>query len=523
MNNTQVGAVGRSETYPVISVVDACVVYGATVALDGVSFSIHAGEVVGLAGANGAGKSTLISVISGGVKGSSGKVFIDGNERPHWTAASAATEGISVVPQELSTIDDMSIAENIYLSKLPRIGYIVDKQRLWKQTSSLLEVLEIDRNPKTLVGDCSPSEKRKIMIGNALARKPRVLVLDEPTASMAGDDVTTVLRLISTLARDGVGIVFVSHRLRELELVAARVQIMIQGRLVATVERPVTLAKLMTEMNLGVVSEMGEVGETPRNHATASNGWKDVVRKPKRSVFGAGTRLAVEQVCGTRVSGVTMELTSGEIVGVAGLAGCGRSELLRLLYGVQMLASGTIMLNDREIVGGPGNRVRSGIGYVAEGRSHNVLYDFSVGDNIVITNLRKVSRCGVVNRKKQIFMASAILEKMHMTLATERVLAELSGGNQQKILLARWLAKDARVLLLDEPTLGVDPLARVEIHKIIRDLASEGLGVLVGSTEYEELMTLCDRILVLCEGRVTLEQTKPFVESELLRASYNVE
>ena len=469
---------------PALALLEVGKSYPGVRALDRVSFDVRPGEVHALMGENGAGKSTLMKVAGGVVRPDTGSVEVDGRPVQLSSPRDAARAGVQVVFQELTVLDDLDVAHNLLVGHLPVRRGAVDRRALYAQAGRLLSDLGIDLDPRTRAELLSVGRKQLLEIARAVAQGPRVLVLDEPTSSLGRTEEEVLFALVERLRRDGVGIAYISHRMSEVLALADRVTVLRDGRHVMTAD-----ASSVSRGDL-IRSMVGrELAASTRAAAT-----------PGRTVLmGRGL------VHPPLVAGADLELRAGEVLGLAGLLGSGRSETARLLAGVDRPAAGSMTL-DGQPFAPPSVRaaVRAGVCYLPEDRKlTGLVLGMSVEDNIALPQLRRLRRRGLVSRRAVAERAASWVSRLSIrTPDTTRPVGVLSGGNQQKVALAKWLATEPRVVLLDEPTRGVDVGAKAEIHALIRQLAAQGAAVLVISSELPEVLSVSDRIAVMASGRV---------------------
>jgi ribose transport system ATP-binding protein len=462
-------------------------------ALDGVELEVRAGEVHCLLGQNGAGKSTLIKVLSASYQPDEGEILWEGEPVALTTPQAAMRLGISTIYQELDLVPDLSVAENIFLGhELSSVGFLQrgTANRRAKELLSRLGHPEISVTRS--VGRLSPAAQQIVSMARALSHDTRLLVLDEPSAVLDQGEVGNLFRVIRDLTAQGVAIVYISHRLEEIRQIGDRITVLKDGSTVATglaVENTPTseLIKLMTGRAIEYVFP-------PRQDRPATSG------DPVLDVRGL-------QLPGV-FSGVDLSVHAGEIVGLAGLVGAGRSEILETLYGARRPSAGAVSVLGRELRrGSVVAAVKAGVGLAPEERkSQGLLLDQAVYRNITVSSLGRFARLGVLDSRAERRRAREVTESLDVRPAgVDRLVRLLSGGNQQKVVLARWLMRECRVLLLDEPTRGVDVGARTEIYALIRSLADSGVAVVVVSSEVEEVLGLSDRVLVVREGHVVHE------------------
>ncbi len=462
-------------------------------ALSGVDFDVRAGEVHCLLGQNGAGKSTLIKVLSAAYQPDEGTLHWDGAETSLPTPVSAMRLGISTIYQELDLVPDLSVAENIFLGHEISRGGFSQRGRTNQQARDLLRRLGHGEIPVTRpVGLLSPAAQQIVSMARALSHNTRLLILDEPSAVLDQEEVANLFRVVRGLTAEGVAVVYISHRLEEIRQIGDRITVLKDGRTVATglpvADTPTAeLIRLMTGRSIEYVFP-------PRADEPRDTG------EPVLEVRDLGlTGL---------FSGVNLTVHAGEIVGLAGLVGAGRTEILETLYGARRSSHGSVRVAGRPLRrGSVTSAVRAGVGLCPEERkSQGLLLDQEVYSNITVSSLGRFARAGFLNRAAERRRAAELTTSLDVRPSgVDRAVRTLSGGNQQKVVLARWLLRDCRVLLLDEPTRGVDVGARTEIYNLIRSLADDGVAVVVVSSEVEEVLGLADRVLVVREGEVVHE------------------
>jgi ABC-type sugar transport system ATPase subunit len=475
--------------------------FDGVVALNGAGLSVEQGEIHALLGENGAGKSTLIKVITGLVAPDSGEVRRDGEEVHFHNVRAAHARGVVALYQELSIVPTISVAENILLGEeTPSRGGIVNWRQLNRRAGEQLARLNQRIPLGRLAGDLSPVQQTMVAVARALATDARVLILDEPTASLTDTEITDLFAVLRRLRDEGVAIVYVSHRLEEVFELCDRLTVMRNG------ETIVTKSIAQTDID-EVISTM--VG---RPHG---------LMYPARDTATTNVRLEVDGLTGHRVKDVSFRVHAGEVLGIGGLAGSGRSELLRLLAGAQKRAHGSITVAGGEALAhshSVGRALDAGIALVPEERrSQGVILGDSIQDNIAVANLPAVSRAGWVNNRAVAAIARSALTDLQIKARGPRqAVGHLSGGNQQKVVLAKMLTRRPKVLLMDEPTRGIDVGTKAEIYRLIRRLAAEGTTVIAVSSELPELIGLADRILIMHQGRVSGEVQAADADEEIL-------
>lgn len=478
--------------------------FGAVQALKGVDFAVASGEIVGLIGANGAGKSTLIRVIAGATTPDSGRITLDGAELSFSSPREALRVGIALVPQETNLTLGQSVADNVFLGRpTSRGGFMLDR-RLRAQAQELLGLVGLGREvrPSTAVSTLTSVQQKLVSIAQALSVHPRILILDEPTAALPTDTARQLQPVVRALAERGGAVIYISHRLQEVQDLCDRVVAMRDGALAGVLPREQVDFQRMVHLVGGRALE-GEPHQRTKDEA--------LDRKVVLGLRGAS---------GVRVRNVDLGVHAGEILGVGGLHGSGRSELLRLLGGVQRLSAGELEVAGGGIVSSPHEAARRGLGYLPEGRARMILPSLSVQKNLTVTVLRRLQRLGVVSTKQERSLAKDAFDQMGVVGALHNPIRSLSGGNQQKVCLGRWVLAGSTILLLDEPTVGVDVHARAEIHRLLRAMAEQGTTIVVACAEPEELVLLCDRVVILVEGRLERELIAPFDSDAVVSASY---
>ncbi len=471
--------------------------FGATQALDDVSFDLAAGEVHALVGENGAGKSTLVKILAGVHQPDSGSMRLDGNLITLDGPADARTKGIAVVHQEPRLFPDLSVAENVFLGHAPRGRFgSIDWARMRRATEMVFAELGVRLDPSGPVRGLSIADQQLIEIAKSLSLESRVLVLDEPTASLSLHEVERLFTIVRGLRDRGVAVLFVSHRLDEVFKLCDRATVLRDGMHVVTAPTAeLTTADLIRHMVGRAVSLF------PKADATVG----DVL-------------LHVDGLSrGTTFRDVSFTVRAGEIVGFAGLVGAGRSEVARVLFGVDRSDAGRVRLEGADVAfRSPSEALHAGMAYLPEDRHQDgLILDFSIASNVSLPILRRLFPRLLTRASVERGLAQGYADQLRVRMTgVDQLASSLSGGNQQKVVLAKWLATKPRVLILDEPTRGIDIGAKVEVHRIISDLATSGLGIVMISSDLPEVLAMSDRILVFHEGRITAEIARADADEE---------
>ncbi len=454
-------------------------------ALDGVDLDVRVGEVHGVIGENGAGKSTLMKILAGIYQPSEGQILVDGLQVRFRGTGDAISAGVAMIHQELNLVDELSVAENIFLGREPRKGPTLDRQRMSKEAQAFLSEVQAPFGPDIKVGKLSVAGKQLVEIAKALSYEARLLIMDEPTAVLSERETSALFALIARLKQKNVSIIYISHLLRELMIVSDRITVLRDGRLITTL--PVADASPAILANLMVGRELEDY------------------YPPKPPKPTGDPALAVHNLSVPRhVQDLSFAVRPGEIVGLAGLVGSGRTEAAEAIVGLRHKTSGTVERDGKTVrIRSAQDAMRHGLAYVSEDRkAYGLVIQMSTAQNVTLANLRAYAN-PVISHSKERAAVSGWIDNLGIKAGNPSApILYLSGGNQQKVSLAKWLDTKPRVLILDEPTRGVDIGAKREIYNLIVGLAKEGLACLVISSEMQELMGLCHRILVLREGRL---------------------
>ena len=458
-------------------------------ALKAVQFDLNPGEVHALMGENGAGKSTLMKIMSGIYSRDGGEMFVDGKPVSPVSPRAAQDLGIGIIHQELSLMNDLTAAQNVLIGREPRRSFgRLDEPALNAKTAEIFASLNLAMDPRTRVGTQTIARQQLIEIAKALSYNPRVLIMDEPTAALNDIEIAELFKVIEKLKADGVGIVYISHRMDEIKRIADRVTILRDGAYIDTVEAADTPLTKIIQLMVGreVTQNTPVIPDTSQNQVALE------VRNLSR---------------GKEVRDVSFDIRKGEILGFAGLMGAGRTEVARIIFGADARDRGEILVAGQPVnIRTPHAAVEAGIGYLSEDRKHfGLAVDMTVRANIAMANLVQfTSRTGVLNEAAMKETAIKYIDQLGIRTPSDmQAVRLLSGGNQQKVVIAKWLLRDCDVLIFDEPTRGIDVGAKSEIYALLEDLAAQGRAIIVISSELPEVMRLSHRIAVMCEGRLT--------------------
>ena len=459
-------------------------------ALSGVSFAVRRGEIHVIAGENGAGKSTLMKILSGSYQRDEGEIIIDGVKLEHNSIRIAEENGIAIIYQELNLMKNLTVAENIFVGRQPRTGKLVDWKRMREEARDLLDKLSIpipDINAR--IRELSIAQQQMVEIAKAVGRDVKIVIMDEPTSSLTNKETDMLFNIMRDLKSRGVSVLFITHRLDEIFKVSDRITIMRDGAHIATVKTQDIDKAHLIEMMVG--REMKQ--QYPQRN-TIDN--KEICLK----VEGLSD--------GNRIKDISFELCRGEVLGFTGLVGAGRTEIMRLLFGADKKTSGRIVKNGKEItIRNPGDSVRNGFAFITEDRkSEGLFMSMAISRNIVMASLDKIKKRRLLNEKQEKRIAGEYVKSLRIvTPGVNQKVCFLSGGNQQKTIVARWLNTNADIIIMDEPTRGIDVGAKREIYEIINSLVEAGKAIIVISSEMEEIMGICDRIIVIHEGEIAGE------------------
>lgn len=489
--------------------------FSGVTALDNICLELYPGKVNAIIGENGAGKSTLMKIFSGVHTQYSGEIILNGKAVHFSSTKEAETAGIAIIHQELNLVPYLTITENIFLgSELVNAWGVLDKKKMQEKTKQLLKRLNLDISPDTKISSLKVGQQQLIEIAKALHVDAAIIIMDEPTSAISDKEVENLFSIIAELKTQGKTIAYISHKLNELFQIADRFIVMRDGATVNSGEMKNTnhdeLIQMMTGRKILI-----------QRNETAWEMNKELLQLKNICLKNAANRSA------DILHNISLTLHSGEIIGIYGLMGAGRTELMETIFGLHpKLSSGEIKINEAPIkLKSVSNAINSGIVLVPEDRKlQGLSISQSVRPNMSITILKQLERWGIMlNRKKEMELSKQYIQQLAIkTPSTETIVKNLSGGNQQKIVLAKWLAKKPKVLLLDEPTRGIDVNAKSEIYKLIKQLAVEGMGIVVISSELPEILAVSDRVLVMCEGELTANiPINEATESSILKMAIN--
>lgn len=485
----------------ILKVENASKEYPGVRAIDSISISFNKGEVHAIVGENGAGKSTLMKILSGSIQPTQGKIYFEGKEYSHLYPKQSIELGISTIYQEFSLVNQLTVAENIFLGERGKNNYVFSSKEVNNKAKELIKKIGMDLDPKKIVSMLSPAQQQMVEILRAISRKVKILIMDEPSAPLSKKETRKLFEVINRLKNEGITILYISHRMEEIFELADRVTVLRDGKFIKTLMVNETnedqLIRLMVGRNINQFFPVRDF---------------------------KGEEVALELVNLNRegvLHDVTFNVKKGEILGLGGLVGAGRTETVRCLFGADQLDNGTIKLEDKEvIIKNPIDAIKKGIVLIPEDRKkEGLVLGMSVGDNIIATILKSISKATVLNSKKKSDVVTKYIKALNIKTPSEKQLAKnLSGGNQQKVVIAKMLATNSKVIILDEPTRGIDVGAKSEIYEIMNDLTKQGKTIIMVSSDMIELLGISDRVIVMRQGKVMCELNRDeFSEEKVLQ------
>jgi ribose transport system ATP-binding protein len=500
---------------PLIEVRDISKEFSGNYALSGVSLKIFPGKVNAIVGENGAGKSTLMKIISGVYTGYEGSVFYDGKEVIFSGTAQAQDAGIAIIHQELNLVRNMTISENIFLGREPLTSYgLVDYRQMNKKTNEITSRLHLNLSPETPVYQLRTGQQQLVEIARALLLESKVLIMDEPTSSLSDNEIELLFDIIRDLKGRGVAIVYISHKIDELLRIADNFTALRDGRVTGSMDIGVNV------VSDDIIRMM--VG-------------RDIITRERKQTYRKGEELLKvsnlvfrnpEVQSALLVNNVSFSLCKGEILGVSGLMGAGRTEMLEALFGLHNeYVTGEISIEGKPVyIRSVSDAIKAGMALVPEDRQlQGLIMDMDVTENTTLASLEKVISFGLIDRQKETVLCKKFRDKLNIRLSSfDQAVETLSGGNQQKVVISKWLASDPKILLLDEPTRGVDIGAKQEIYNIIEELAANGMGIILVSSELPEILSMSDRILVFSASRLTATLTREEATEEIIMKAATV-
>ena len=465
--------------------------FGPVKALKGVDFDLRAGEVHALMGENGAGKSTLMKVLTGIHNANEGTIHYNGKQVEYSKPKEAMEDGIVIVHQELNMMNHLTVAQNIFIGREEfRHNFLIDDGASIQKAKKLFNLLKLDINPTEKVGNLTVGKQQMVEIAKALSMNAKVIVFDEPTAALTESEINELFVIIDDLREKGVGIIYISHRMDEIARITDRVTVMRDGEYVGTVNTKETTKDEIIAMMVG----------------------RTIYEDPKAASAVADDAPVVLEVknlkAGSSVKDVSFQLRKGEILGFSGLMGAGRTEVARLLFGADKKESGAIFVNGKEVtINSPQDAIREGIGYLSEDRKRfGCIVDMTIADNTVMTNLDHYIKGFLIDDREIVKVSDTFVDSLKTkTPSSKQLVRNLSGGNQQKVVIAKWLEQNSDILIFDEPTRGIDVGAKSEIYTLMNALVAQGKSIIMISSELTEILRMSDRIVVMCEGRKTGE------------------
>ena len=484
--------------------------FGQIAVFKNVSFNLKKGELLAMVGENGAGKSTMMNILGGvyPLGQYEGHLLVDGKEAAFKNERDSIDAGIKMIHQEISLHQDLSVAENVYLGELPNKNGFVLWKKVYADTQKYLDLINLKVNPHTPVRNLNTSQQQLLSIAKALASNPKIILFDEPTSALTEEDAANLIKVIKGLKKDGISCIYISHRLEEVVELADRVIVLRDGNLISTYEKEeIKVDKMVTDMVGRSLEQMYPKQDIPIGDEVLR---VENITVPDPYVLHKNV-----------VENISFSVHKGEILGLSGLVGAGRSEIVNAIYGTMEKSSGKIFIDGKAVkISNPEQAINNGIGLVTENRKESgIVPSMTLRENMVLASLKKISHNGFINKKAERAVSEEYYKKLSVkATGIEALITSLSGGNQQKIVLSKWMVKgsEIKVLILDEPTRGVDVGAKVEIYNIISELAKQGMAVIMISSEMPELIGMCDRIIVIGNHKVTGNILRNEFSQELL-------
>ncbi len=499
----KVGGIVSEDNGIILKMENITKTFPGVVALDNVSIDLKKGEVLGILGENGAGKSTLIKILAGNYIKDSGDIYIDGQKFEIKNPSEAMASGIRVIYQELNTINNLTVTENIFIGEQIVKGplRVVDWKKMTKKAEDLLATMNVKLDPHAIIGDLSISEKQIIEIAKAISKEAKILVMDEPTAALSAEETQSLFKIIKTLKSRGVAIIYISHRLKEIFEITDRVTVLRDGKKVGTLLTGDSDSNRLVEMMVG-------------------RDIKDMY--PKRDVSIDGVVMEVRNLTADGFNDISFSLRKGEILGIFGLLGSGRSSLVKSLFGANKIKSGEILVNGKRLnIKNPRVACDEKVGLVPlDRKAEGLALIMGVKENITLANISELGKSFLISRNLERKKAEKWVDEIGIRTPTvDQEVNSLSGGNQQKVVLAKWLESGSQIIILNEPTRGIDVGAKIEIYKLMQDLCEKGSSIIMISSELPEIMSIADRILVMSKGKLTSEYSKKEASEEKLLQS----
>jgi len=470
------------------------------VALDDVSIDLKKGEVLGILGENGAGKSTLIKILAGNYIKDSGDIYVDDEKFEISGTSEAMASGIRVIYQELNTLDNLTVTENMFIGEQMVRGPLkrVDWKAMTEKSYELLNILNVKLDPNAVTGDLSISQKQIVEIAKAISKEAKILVMDEPTAALSAEETQSLFRIIRTLKEKGVAIIYISHRLKEIFEITDRVTVLRDGKRVGTLKTKDTDSNKLVEMMVG-------------------RDIKDMY--PKKEVEIGDTVMEVKNLMADGFEDISFKLRKGEILGIFGLLGSGRSSLVKALFGANKIRKGQILINGKAVnIKSPSAARDKRVGLVPlDRKAEGLALIMGVKENITLANIKDLGKSFLIDRKKERQKADKWVDEVGIRTPTiEQEVNSLSGGNQQKVVLAKWLESGSQIIILNEPTRGIDVGAKIEIYKLMEDLCEKGSSIIMISSELPEILSIADRIIIMNKGVFTSQYLRNEASEEKL-------